>query len=85
VLPQLHRLAAVRADVPEPIARSSSSVAGAESASTPISTNAKPSSGALAGSRSSSTSSERIASTAMRSGSAWRKTSLNTSSESGPR
>ena len=33
---------------------------------------------------SSSSSSERIASTAMRSGSAWRKTSLNTSSDSGP-
>ena len=33
---------------------------------------------------SSSSSSERIASTAMRSVSAWRKTSLNTSSDNGP-
>ena len=35
-------------------------------------------------SASSSTSSERIASIAVRFGSAWRKTSLNTSSDSGP-
>jgi hypothetical protein len=39
---------------------------------------------AAGGSSSSSSSSERIASTAIRPGSAWRKTSLKTSSDSGP-
>ena len=72
-----------------PIAISSRSTLDARSEATASSANAYPRKGAAAGSAdrpvaSSSRSSDRIASTAMRFGSAWRKTSLKTSSESGP-